>query len=250
MAALEASHWWYRGLHDLVTGIVSAEYERKGILSMLDAGCGTGRLCRLLTRYGRVTGCDLSEIALRLCRESGQTTVFKADLNSADLGCECFDVITCLDVLYHRAIEQEEAVLSSFFRALRPGGIVLLNLVAFESLKSSHDIAVHTRRRYRRHEVVQLLHQAGFSVRFCNYRLCLLFPLMAAYRRISRFLQQDLAPDQVLSDLRPPGALTNLILEQALRLENLIIGQVPLPFGLSVFAVAEKQASAEATIKG
>lgn len=250
MAALEASHWWYRGLHDLVTGIVSAEYERKGTLSILDAGCGTGRLCRLLTPYGRVTGCDLSDIALRLCRESASAEVFKADLNSADLGSERFDVITCMDVLYHRAVEREDVVLSSFYRALRPGGIVLLNLVAFESLKSSHDIAVHTRRRYRRHEVSKLLRQAGFSVRFCNYRLCLLFPLVAAQRHISRLLQHDTAPDQVLSDLRLPGTLTNLVLEQVLRLENRIIGRFPLPFGLSVFAVAEKQAFAKAATTG
>lgn len=243
MAALEESHWWYRGLHHLVTGLVAAEHGRKGSLSILDAGCGTGQLCRLLAPFGTVTGCDVSDLALKLCREKGMANVFKVDLNSADLGRECYDVITCMDVLYHRAIEREDMVLSSFHRALRPGGIVLLNLVAFESLKSSHDIAVHTRRRYRQHEVVHLLREAGFSIRFCTYRLCLLFPLFAAYRRLRTPFTSSGSPDHVVSDLRLPPRLINRLLESALRLENRFLDRLHFPFGLSVFAVAEKQDS-------
>lgn len=240
MATLEESHWWYRGLHDLVTRVVAAERDRKGKLSILDAGCGTGRLCRLLESFGTVTGCDSSDLALQLCRENGIETTFKADLNCTDLGRECYDVITCMDVLYHRNIEREDTVLTSFYRALRPGGTVLLNLVAFESLRSSHDIAVYTRRRYRRHEVVQLLQEAGFTIRFCSYRLCLLFPLLAAYRSVLAFFQSSKNPDQVQSDLSPPPRLINRLLKHAVCQENRILGTLPLPFGLSVFAVAEK----------
>jgi len=243
MASLEEAHWWYRGLHHLVTGLVAAEHAPKGSLDILDAGCGTGRLCRLMAPFGTVTGCDVSDLALQLCRESGTDNVFKVDLNSADLGRERYDVITCMDVLYHRAIEREDVVLSSFHRALRPGGVVLLNLVAFESLKSSHDIAVHTRRRYRRHEVVHLLQEAGFTVRFCSYRLFLLFPLIVVYRSLRSFLGCKGNQDHVVSDLRLPPRLTNRLLESALRLENRFIDRLPFPFGLSVFAVAEKQDS-------
>lgn len=243
MAGLENDHWWYRGLHHVVTGLVAAEHASKGSLEILDAGCGTGQLCRLLAPFGTVTGCDFSDIAIQLCREQGMANVFKADLNSADLGHERYDVITCMDVLYHRAIEREDVVLSSFHRALRPGGVVLLNLVAFESLKSSHDIAVHTRRRYRRHEVVHLLQEAGFSIRFCTYRLCLLFPFIAAYRRFRTFFKSSGSPDQVVSDLGLPPRLINRLLESGLRLENRFIDRLSFPFGLSVFAVAEKQDS-------
>lgn len=240
MSRLEENHWWYRGLHDLVLRVISAEHDRKGELSILDAGCGTGRLCRLLAPFGTVRGCDLSELALQLCRERGGVDVFQADLNSADLGCDRYDVITCLDVLYHQAVEREGQVLDSLYRALRPGGLLLLNLVAFESLRSHHDLAVHTRRRYRRHEVIHLLRQAGFSIRLCSYRLCLLFPLIAVYRRLQRLISPPADPSAVPSDLRLPGALVNCLLELALRLENRLMAHLPLPFGLSVFAVAQK----------
>lgn len=239
MYAVEDRHWWYAALHDLVLRFVARENAARGELAILDAGCGTGRLCQLLTRFGQVEGCDISEQALDYCRRRA-ITVFPADLSQADLGDERYDVITSMDVLYHQAIVDELPVLSSFYRALKPGGLLILNLVAHEFLRSTHDIAVHTRRRYTRADLLPLLAQAGFAVERASYRLTFLFLPIAAYRLGRRLFSPGAAPEEVLSDVHLPPRAVNGVLRRLTLAENRLIERHDLPFGTSLFAVARK----------
>ena len=240
MYEVEDYHWWYVTLHDLITRVVAGERRRAGRdLELLDAGCGTGRLCRLLAPYGDVSGCDLSDEALACCRERG-VTAFRADLNSLDLPPAHYDVITSIDTLYHQWIAHEAPVLAAFHRALKPGGIVVLNLVAFEALRGSHDIAVQTRRRYTRPEVVAMLEQAGFTVELASYRLGLLFPPILLVRLLRRLTTAGIPAGEVRSDVTSPPGLLNGLLARLARLENRIIPHCPIPFGTSVFVVGRK----------
>jgi len=241
MYAVEDRHWWYVTLHDLILRAVAGERRRQGRgLRILDAGCGTGRLCQLMAPFGDVSGCDLSADALAFCRERG-VTVFRADLNALDLPAGHFDVITSIDTLYHNWISDDAAVVAAFHRALRPGGILILNLVAFESLRSSHDVAVQTRRRYTRPQVVTMLRGAGFDVELATYRLGLLFPPIALVRLLRRFTTFGTAPEEVRSDVKPmPGPVNSLICRLA-GLENRIIPHCSIPLGTSVFVVARRQ---------
>lgn len=236
----EDSHWWYRSLHRLVLGIVAAEFSRAGHLDMLDAGCGTGRLCQQLAPYGRVYGCDISDLALDFCRKRGVENVRRADLNNADLGREAYDVITSMDVLYHAAVTSEENILKSFYEALKPGGMLLINLPAFPFLMSSHDRAVHTRRRYRRSELMKMLKKSGFTIECCSYRLCAFFPFLAAYRLLRALLDRTTPKEDIPSDVRPVAPALNRLFELVTVLEGRVMKLLPLPFGLSVFAVARK----------
>lgn len=243
MYAVEDRHWWYAALHDLILGFVAREAAGRE-LAILDAGCGTGRLGQLLKRYGRVEGCDISERALAYCRERG-IAAFPADLRSADLGSGRYDVITSIDVLYHRAIEDEAPVLSTLYQALKPGGLLILNLVAHESLRSTHDIAVHTRRRYRRSDLLPLLEQAGFAVERASYRLAFLFPPIACYRLGKRLFCPVGEPHEVRSDVRMPSPAVNGLLRWLTMAENRFIRRHDLPFGTSLFAVARKPRSGQ-----
>jgi SAM-dependent methyltransferase len=241
MYEVEDYHWWYATLHDLIVRVVVRERRRAGRgLVILDAGCGTGRLCRLLAKFGDVSGCDLSEEALACCRERG-VAAFRADLNSLDLSPERYDVITSIDTLYHQWIADEAPVLAAFHRALRPGGIVVLNLVAFETLRSSHDIAVQTRRRYTRPEVVAMLENAGFTVELATYRLGLLFPPILLIRLLRRLTTAGTPAEEVRSDVTSPPGLLNGLLAWLARLENRIIPRCSIPFGTSVFVVGRKE---------
>lgn len=239
MRSLEDTHWWYAGLHELVMACLEREYAIHGTLAILDAGCGTGRLCQLMARYGRVTGCDYAETALEFCRRRGLENVVLADLNTFDPGADRYDVITSMDVLYHRAVEDDRAVIRSLYRALKPGGALILNLPAHEGLRGLHDRAVHTRHRYRRGEVSALLAAAGFRVEKSTYRLAALFPPILAIRCAGRIAMRGDCT-RVTSDLTPPPPWLNRILLRYLRLENRWIARHSLPIGTSVFAVARK----------
>ena len=123
MFRVEDRHWWYVGLHELILATIVG--EKRQPLAILDAGCGTGRLCQLLQPFGLVAGCDGSPEALELSRSRGLERLFHADLNKTDLGENRYDVITSIDVLYHQALANEEQIIGRFFRALKPGGLFL-----------------------------------------------------------------------------------------------------------------------------
>lgn len=245
MYQVEERHWWYVALHDLVCRQVARERQRHGPLAILDAGCGSGRLGQLLAPYGQVVGCDLAEQALAYSRTRG-LEVFRADLNDADLGDERYDIITAIDVLYHRGIRADAPVLERLRRALKPGGLLLVNLVAFEFLRSTHDLAVHTRERYSRRILVERLKRAGFRVERASYRLAVLFPLIATLRLAKRLLHRhDFPAAEVASDVRLPPAPLNRLLLELLRVENHLLEHLPLPFGTSLFVAARKPAKGD-----
>ncbi|MFZ4856384.1 MAG: class I SAM-dependent methyltransferase [Desulfuromonadaceae bacterium] len=244
MYEVEESHWWYVGLHRLILAAVQRESARLGRpVKIFDAGCGTGRLCQLLSDQGYdVSGCDASEEALRLCRERGVSGLFSADLNTIELEAERFDIITSLDVLYHTGIHDDGAVMKRLRNALKPGGMLILNLVAFEFLRSSHDIAVHTRERYTRSMLCRRVHESGFDISFATYRVSLLFPLIAGYRLLVRSTSCRAATlNEVVSDVSSPHRLINALLLKTIELENRLFELVSLPFGSSIFILARKR---------
>lgn len=244
MYEVEDRHWWYVGLHSLILPVLRRESQRLGRpLEIFDAGCGTGRLAQLMKEQGhRVDGCDASGEALRLCRLRGIDSMALADLNSFEIEAEKYDVITSIDVLYHSAIIDDRAVMRRLRSGLGPGGMLVLNLVAHEFLRSTHDTAVHTRERYTRGMLCRRLEEAGFRIESATYRVSLLFPFIAAYRLVSRFAAgQGADPEKVASDVSSPHPLLNSLLLKTIELENALLGAVSLPFGSSVFVVARNQ---------
>lgn len=241
MFAVEDAHWWYVALHSLVLDTVTAEHDRKGaMLSIFDAGCGTGRLCRLMSGFGDVSGCDISPAAVGFCHERGIRSAFRADLNGEDLGRQRYDVITSIDVLYHRLIPDDMSIIAKFFAALRPGGVLILHLPAFNAIKSRHDIAVHTKRRYTKTGIARMLRKAGFVIEKMTYRLFFLFPFIACYRLALKPFQRSGDENMIASDVWLPPPFINRNLLALHMIENRLIGKLAFPFGTSVFAVARK----------
>jgi SAM-dependent methyltransferase len=243
MHAAEDHHWWYVGLHDLVVRLVRAERERvRRPLRILDAGCGTGRLCQLMQPFGDVAGCDIHPLALEATAKRGINTVLQRDLVTDELGFERFDVITCMDVLVHRKITDEVMAVHNLYRALRKGGLLLLQVAAFELLRGTHDAAVHSTRRYRWSGVVRLLESAGFTTQFASHRLCLPFLPAILWRSFSRRFPNYLNRDGIASDTSQPcPPLLNRMLTCYVKAENALLASgVYSPMGMSIFAAARK----------
>lgn len=233
----ETTHWWYVALHELILRFVPSG---KDGLQIFDAGCGTGRLLQLLSAHGTVAGCDVSETAQYFCRERGLRNIERADLNSMKLGRDRYDVITSIDVLYHRRIRDAGAVLQKLADALRPGGALILQVPAYEWLRSGHDRAVHTGRRFTRTEVVRLLIRCGLRVERATYRVSLLLIPIAAVRLLHRMAGRRAHAAPLASDVRRHSRVVNVLLRQVLRAENFLLRRFSLPAGASVFAVARK----------
>ena len=237
MYEAEDTHWWYVSLHALILEhLLRLPHQQR----ILDAGCGTGRLLQLLSAHGAAEGCDFSESALSLCKQRGLTALLKGDLNTMPLPRDCYDVITSIDVLYHRDIKDDEAVLRKIFTALRPGGRLILQVPAYEWLRSAHDVAVHTGRRYTRKRIKRLLNERGFLIEKATYRVTLLFGPLALMRLAGNLLRKCRGRSDRASDVEKHSAVVNALLLAAMKTENRLLKHCSLPFGASVFAVARK----------
>lgn len=235
MFALEEQHWWYRALRELVVWHVRRA-ARAGSLRILDAGCGTGGMSLRLQPFGNVDGIDAAECAVGHCRQRGLTTVLCADLNTWEPVPAAYDVIVCLDVLYHQGIRDDAAVIRKFRAALKAGGMLIVQLPAFECLRRAHDVVVATKRRYTRSQARRLLSENGFEVQLCCYRLPWLF-VAALFSKWYEGIYT--AHSEARSDLEQMPQWLNGLLLALVRLENIFVRRgVSMPFGSSVFIVA------------
>jgi SAM-dependent methyltransferase len=234
----EEDYWWYVGLRDLVLSTIAHFSRGRDGLTILDAGCGTGKLLEMCGAY-RAYGLELSAEALRFLRLRAVANVTRADICRMPYRDGSFDLVLSMDVLYCLKSPTDVQALREIRRVLKPGGILLMNLPAYEWLRSHHDAAIHTKQRYTRSRLRDMLRQVGLQDRTITYRNTLLLPLAALVRGTQKLLWP--APARPKSDLRPLPKLLNRALVMPLLWENrLIQAGVRLPFGLSIFCVARK----------
>lgn len=101
--------------------------ERLGVGSVLDAGCGTGRVAIELARRGHdVVGVDLDpEMLAAARRKAPGLTWIEADLAGVDLGRSFDAVVAAGNVMIFVTPGQEGAVVANLARHLAPGGLLV-----------------------------------------------------------------------------------------------------------------------------
>jgi SAM-dependent methyltransferase len=245
MFGVEDRHWWYVGVRrEVEPWLERLQQRRPGPLRVLDAGCGTGGLLANLRTNAWKVGVEISPEGIRLARSRGVTLV-RGSVSALPFADSSFDAVVSIDVLCHSGVQEAQAVAEAT-RVLRPGGLLLAQVPAFEFLKGAHDAAVWTKRRYRRKEVTRLLSGAGLAIRRSTYRNALLFPFAALVRLFGR--GRRIPRDRARSDVRPVPPLVNALLSGVLTAERKFARG--FPFGLSVFCAAEKPASGRDSIRG
>ena len=192
-------------------------------------------MTRYLQRFGQVTGIDLAPEAVSLAKQRGLTQLARSSVGAIPFRDGAFDVVTSFDVLYHLNVNDDRAALSEIHRVLRPGGIALIRLPAFDWIRGAHDEVVHTRHRYTRDELSGKLEDVGFLVERSTYANFLLFPLAP----VKRYLEHRNGSHEATDLWRPPGPI-NRLLTDLLSLEAIPARTFGLPWGLSVFAVARR----------
>lgn len=244
MFASETVLWWYVGLREYVLdwlGLLSQ--PSTGIRPMymiLDAGCGTGGMLARFAPYGTAVGVDLAAHAVRITRDWRECPdVAQASLTALPAAANTFDIAVSLDVISDAGVEIEAAALDELYRVLKPGGRLLLNLPAFDSLAGEHDVAVRTARRYNARKARQLVERHGFTVERLSYWNMVLTPAIWVARFLSRRRARTAATAH--SDITPPNTLVNLFLLALIRFERQILHYVPaLPFGSSLLVLVRK----------
>jgi SAM-dependent methyltransferase len=114
-----------------------ADYLGTGAgLSVLDIGCGGGRLAPILTEAAEVVGIDIAEapLARARARHAGLPGFAFARMEAARLGFAdaCFDAAVMLDVL--DGLADPAAALAEAARVLAPGGRLMVTATNKDSL--------------------------------------------------------------------------------------------------------------------
>jgi SAM-dependent methyltransferase len=232
MQALEEGHWWFHGKRLLLRALL-ARLGQRDRRRMLDVGCGTGGILKVLAGRGTIVGIDRDDLALRFCREKGLDDVVRGSALQLPFASGSFDVCVMMDVLEH--VDDEGALLAEVRRVLQPGGVVIVSVPAFALLWSQHDVTFEHRRRYRRPQLEACLREAGMHVEWSSYTNFFVFPPTFVWRTLRRCT--GVAAERRTDFFTLPHLL-NQALVATYRCEAALIRHVALPFGVSVACVA------------
>lgn len=237
MYGLEDIHWWCGGMRKIYFNLLNKFYKNSNKLIILDTGCGTGNMLEHFKKYGSLIGMDISEEALYFCRLRGHKRLIGASVTSLPFVDKSFDLIAALGVICQLEVKDDLQALEEFYRVLRKEGRVILQVPAYNFLKSEHDKAVYTRYRYTKDEIKIKMEQIGFRVEKITYINTILFPLIALLRLMKRMTKPNNLPR---SDLKPTSVLVNRALIFVLTMEANLLKFMDFPFGLSILCIARK----------
>ncbi len=234
--SLEETHWWFVVRRRIVLDATARQAPRP-VRRILEVGCGTGGTMRALrARFpsADIKGVEPVEAAARIAAGKG-CDVTSGTFEHLPADGESLDLLLALDVLEHLA--DDGLGLAEAFRALRPGGRLIVTVPALPGQWSVHDELNGHFRRYTRASLVDAVRAAGFRVERATYFNTVLLPLALFERAALRRLKLPRSPAVAL----PPRPL-NAALRGVFGLERPILARADLPIGLSLLLIAGRPA--------
>ena len=235
-ARTEATHWWFVGRRRLFAREIGRAQIPKTARA-LDVGTSTGTNLRMLRDLGfaDVEGLDLSEEAIRYCAEKGLGPVRKGDVCTMPFEGARFNLVLATDIIEH--VEDDGLALTEVARVLKPGGIAIITVPAFQTLYGLQDRVAQHRRRYLKQGLVERIRSAGLEIEQVYYFNYLLFlPIWLARRLI------DLFGARFDSEAELNSPAVNWILTRVFAVDVLSARFLSPPFGVSLFAAVRKPA--------
>jgi len=231
MAELDQRHWWYRARREVLAALIRRTVRPAPGSQILEIGCGTGHNLAMLGEFGHVDALELDEESRAFAEQRLGRSIMRAPLPElADVPNHHYDLIGAFDVIEH--IEDDRAALASIAAKLKRGGMFVMTVPAHQWMWSAHDVVNHHKRRYAKRSLWALIESSPLQLVTVGYFNTLLFPAAVADRLSSKLRGKDNA------DLTLPPAPLNTALERTFALERHLVGRLPLPIGLSLFAVA------------
>jgi SAM-dependent methyltransferase len=231
MADVDQRHWWYVARRKIIAALIRRDIRPPANAEILELGCGTGHNLAMLGEFGHVDALELDDEARSVAEKRLGRQVRSAPLPElAGVPERHYDLIGAFDVIEH--IDDDTAALASIATKLKPGGKFILTVPAHRWMWSAHDVVNHHKRRYSKRSLRKLVESSPLKLEAIGYFNSLLFPVAVAERLSSKLRGKDEA------DLNMPPALLNAALEKVFAAERHLVGRLPFPPGLSLFAVA------------
>jgi SAM-dependent methyltransferase len=184
----------------------------------------------MLSQFGTVDALEVDSSARAVAEQRLGRQIMEAPLPELrGVPEQAYDVVAALDVVEH--IDDDVATIAALARRLKQGGRLLVTVPAHQWMWSAHDVVNHHKRRYSKRALKTLFESSPLRLDSIGYFNSLLFPVAVAERLASKLRGKEEA------DLALPPAPLNQALERVFAAERALIGRVPLPPGLSLFAV-------------
>lgn len=243
LSEVEDHHWWFQARRRIIWSLVErfAEGGMQRRLRICELGCGTGGNLTGIASQHDVMGVECSALALAYARKKLGNRVRQGSLpHEVDLPAASYDVVLLTDVLEH--IEDDVRSAHTALGLLKPGGIVVATVPAYQWLYAPRDAQHRHFRRYSKEQFRGLWNVASANVELLSYYNTLLFGPAAAVRLATKLFGEESSASA--GDLYVPARPMNRLLQHAMASESSLLGRVPLPFGMSLVAVVRKNASA------
>jgi 2-polyprenyl-3-methyl-5-hydroxy-6-metoxy-1,4-benzoquinol methylase len=213
----EESDFWSKVKVKLILKLVEGK-------KILDVGCGSGLLSKTLIKEGyNVTVIDNDSKAIEIALRKGINGLV-ADINTWQTH-EKFDCIVLGDVLEH--IEDDKSAMKKVYGMLEPNACIIVNVPAYQTLFSKHDIALGHKRRYSNLELESKLLYSGFKVERLRHWNLLALPITVSIK-----ISKKDYPHERVSNIK----LLSKLLEKWLLMES----KVNYWFGISILCKARK----------
>jgi SAM-dependent methyltransferase len=235
-AKIEATHWWFTQRRQLFARLISQnDIPRDAVV--VDIGTGTGANLRLLREMGfsNVTGIEPNPEAAHWCAEKGLGPVQQGDIRSLPLADRSVDLVLATDVIEH--VKEDADAVAEMFRVLRPGGLALFTVPAFQSLWGLQDDMSHHQRRYRMNSFQSLVKGAGFEIKQNFYFNYILFVPIFAARQVIRVLGIKANSENEFNN-----RFLNRVLEAVFGFDVYTAPKIRPPFGVSILTLVQRPA--------
>jgi SAM-dependent methyltransferase len=228
-ADLYHRHWWWRAREEFIERVLDDRIAPQGAGDILDFGCGDGLLFPVLQKFGDPFGIE-TDASLLDPAGAWRSRIRSDPLRPDPAEAGRYGLIVALDVLEH--IEHPASVVRELARRVRPGGLFVATVPAFQSMWTGHDTMNHHFKRYRLRELVQLVSDSGLKPIDARYFFAWLALAKWAVSIKERLTREDTTPPHV------PRATVNQAMLALCRAEQRVLRRMPPPFGSSALIVA------------
>lgn len=232
---LESKNFWFKSRNRLIQWTLKKYFKTDG--KFLEIGCGTGFVLNgLKTEYPDLDcfGSEIHISGLKLARARlTDVALYQMDARNIPFENE-YDVIGAFDVIEH--IEDDQEVLLQMYKAIKPGGGIILTVPQHPFLWGPADEYAFHKRRYTRKELISKVKNAGFQIQRVTSFVTILSPFMMISRLLDRG-NKSYKPDNELKI----NFFLNKIFEIVQYIEIFFIKLgITFPFGGSLLIVAKK----------
>ena len=235
-AETDAGYWVMHRSNEILR-----EMKKLGLGQLVEVGAGTGSVCGFLAQNGiEVTAIEPLKAGATSIQKKGIQTIC-GRLEIVNFPPESIKAYGAFDVLEH--IENPSQLLDEMYRTLEPGGYLLVTVPCGQWLWGEMDKSIGHYRRYSTRTINEVVVNSGFTpIRTRYLFLSLVLPafiLRAVPSRLGIKKSKQKIFETVQSE-QSSNIVVNATMKFIFSLEALFSTFIPLPYGLTVLAVYQK----------